>query len=118
MGKFQLLQLLLTHPLEFATLARFYLYHDQTRDITNPKEYKTSGYDRESMKKCWSFLDKTSRSFSMVIKELDGELARVVSEAGPLACRGFCRVGLLLTMLRGITVDLPILSRLERSRHH
>jgi len=79
MGAFQLFQLLLTHPLEFATLAQFYLYHDQTRDITNPKEFKTTGYDRESMKKCWYFLDKTSRSFSMVIKELDGDLARIVS---------------------------------------
>jgi hypothetical protein len=31
------------------------------------------------MRECWSWLDKTSRSFSMVIKELDGDLARVVS---------------------------------------
>lgn len=31
------------------------------------------------MRECWGFLDKTSRSFSMVIKELDGDLARVVS---------------------------------------
>jgi farnesyl-diphosphate farnesyltransferase len=78
MGKLQLLRTAFTHPLEFITLAQFYLYHDQTRDITNPKEFKTSGYDRESMKKCWEFLDKTSRSFAMVIKELDGDLARVV----------------------------------------
>lgn len=31
------------------------------------------------MRECWGWLDKTSRSFSMVIKELDGDLARVVS---------------------------------------
>lgn len=31
------------------------------------------------MRECWEWLDKTSRSFSMVIKELDGDLARVVS---------------------------------------
>jgi len=79
MGKLQLLQLLLTHPLEFVTLTQYYLYHDHSRDITNPKEFKTSGYDRESMRKCWYFLDETSRSFAMVIKELDGDLARVVS---------------------------------------
>ena len=79
MGKLQFVKLLLTHPLEFATLAQYYLYHDQKRDITDPKEFKTSGYDRETMKKCWYFLDQTSRSFSMVIKELDGDLARVVS---------------------------------------
>lgn len=50
-----------------------------TRDITDPKNYADTGYDRESMKRCWHFLDMTSRSFSMVIKELEGELARVVS---------------------------------------
>ena len=33
------------------------------------------------MKECWRLLDLTSRSFSRVIKELDGELARVVSQA-------------------------------------
>ncbi len=31
------------------------------------------------MRECWALLDQTSRSFSMVIKELDDELARVVS---------------------------------------
>src|SRR4051812_17954 len=81
MGKLQVVQLLLTHPLEFVTLAHYWLNRDQKRDITNPSEFKTSGYDRETMKKCWYFLDKTSRSFSMVIKELDGDLARVVSFA-------------------------------------
>lgn len=35
--------------------------------------------DREDMRKCWKFLDATSRSFSAVIKELEGELGRVVS---------------------------------------
>ncbi|KIM21135.1 hypothetical protein M408DRAFT_80958 [Serendipita vermifera MAFF 305830] len=80
MGKFQLLQLLFTHPSEFAAMAQYWLYHsDQKRDITNPKEFKTTGYDRETMKKCWHFLDMTSRSFAMVIKELDGDLARVIA---------------------------------------
>lgn len=30
------------------------------------------------MRKCWDFLDLTSRSFSAVIKELEGDLARTV----------------------------------------
>lgn len=30
------------------------------------------------MKRCWQFLDDTSRSFAAVIKELEGELTRVV----------------------------------------
>ncbi|PVF92996.1 farnesyl-diphosphate farnesyltransferase [Serendipita vermifera] len=78
MGKLQMLKLLVTHPLEFRTLAQFYLFHETKRDITSPQEYATSGYDRESMKRCWHFLDKTSRSFSAVIKELEGDLARVI----------------------------------------
>lgn len=51
----------------------------ETRDITKPEAFADTGYDRESMRRCWEFLDLTSRSFSMVIKELEGELARVVS---------------------------------------
>lgn len=73
-----MLTLLLTHPDEFRTLVQFWLYHDSKRDISSPQEYATSGWDRESMKKCWELLDKTSRSFSAVIKELDGDLARAV----------------------------------------
>jgi hypothetical protein len=30
------------------------------------------------MRRCWDFLDQTSRSFAAVIKELDGDLARTV----------------------------------------
>jgi farnesyl-diphosphate farnesyltransferase len=41
------------------------------------------------MRECWSWLDKTSRSFSMVIKELDGDLARVVRR---FAIRVFARL--------------------------
>lgn len=49
------------------------------RDITDPTQAEATGWKRETMRQCWAFLDQTSRSFSMVIKELDGELARVVS---------------------------------------
>ncbi|KDQ62002.1 hypothetical protein JAAARDRAFT_31480 [Jaapia argillacea MUCL 33604] len=78
MTALSMLTLLVTHPLEFRTLVQFYLYHDKKRDITSPSEHKTSGYDRKSMQRCWDFLDMTSRSFSAVIKELDGDLARVI----------------------------------------
>ncbi|KAG8815290.1 bifunctional farnesyl-diphosphate farnesyltransferase/squalene synthase [Serendipita sp. 401] len=78
MGKLQQLQLLFTHPTEFVALAQYWLYHEPKRDITSPQEFKTSGYDRETMKRCWFFLEKTSRSFAAVIKELDGDLARVI----------------------------------------
>ncbi|KAH7905343.1 squalene synthase [Hygrophoropsis aurantiaca] len=79
MGKIaHMLGLLLTHPTEFGTLVHFYLYHKAKRDITAPQEHPTSGWDRASMRRCWEFLDMTSRSFAVVIKELEGDLARTV----------------------------------------
>ncbi|KAI6096894.1 squalene synthase [Pisolithus croceorrhizus] len=79
MGKIAaLLVLLLTHPSEFRTLVQFYLYHEQKRDITAKQEHPTSGWDRSSMRRCWEFLDMTSRSFAAVIKELEGDLARTI----------------------------------------
>lgn len=78
-----MLTLLLTHPDEFRILVQFWLYHEQKRDISAQQEHPMSGWDRESMRRCWKFLDLTSRSFSAVIKELDGDLARTVSRRGP-----------------------------------
>ncbi|KAG6852766.1 hypothetical protein C0991_009263 [Blastosporella zonata] len=78
MGLSKWILLLLTHPNEFRSLAQFYLFHEKKRDITSMKEHATSGWDRESMRRCWAFLDQTSRSFSAVIKELDGDLARTI----------------------------------------
>ena len=75
----QYLLLLLTHPIEFRTLVQFNLYHEPKRDITSQKEHPSSGWDRHSMRECWRYLDLTSRSFSAVIKELEGDLARSVS---------------------------------------
>jgi hypothetical protein len=73
-----MLGLLLTHPNEFRTLLQFYLFHTQKRDITAQQEHPTSGWHRQSMRRCWDFLDLTSRSFAAVIKELEGDLARTV----------------------------------------
>jgi farnesyl-diphosphate farnesyltransferase len=81
MGAVNWIALLLTHPFEFRTLIQFWLYHEQKRDIAALKEHPTSGWDRASMRRCWEFLDMTSRSFSAVIKELEGDLARTVSNA-------------------------------------
>lgn len=80
MGAVNWIALLLTHPFEFRTLIQFWLYHEQKRDIAALKEHPTSGWDRASMRRCWEFLDMTSRSFSAVIKELEGDLARTVSK--------------------------------------
>lgn len=74
-----MLKLFFTHPNEFRILVQYWINHEQKRDITALTEHKTSGYDRATMRRCWELLDMTSRSFSAVIKEVDGELARVVS---------------------------------------
>jgi farnesyl-diphosphate farnesyltransferase len=79
MGVANYLVLLLTHPLEFRTLVQYKLYHANQRDLTAVREHPTSGWDRHSMRRCWHYLDLTSRSFSAVIKELEGDLARTVS---------------------------------------
>ncbi|KIM39543.1 hypothetical protein M413DRAFT_447022 [Hebeloma cylindrosporum] len=79
MGAVNWLALLVTHPLEFKTLLQFWLYYEQKRDIAALKEHPTSGWDRASMRRCWEFLDMTSRSFSAVIKELEGDLARTIA---------------------------------------
>ncbi|KAI0041831.1 farnesyl-diphosphate farnesyltransferase [Auriscalpium vulgare] len=78
MGAATLLRLLITHPIEFKTLLQYWAYHQPSRDITAKTEHKTSGYDRETMRKCWELLDHSSRSFASVIKEVDGDLARVI----------------------------------------
>lgn len=78
MGVLSILWMLLAHPDEARSMVQYRMYHMPKRDITNPSEYATSGYDRKAMKRCWEFLDMTSRSFSVVIKEIDGDLARVV----------------------------------------
>ncbi|KAF9236086.1 squalene synthase [Melanogaster broomeanus] len=79
MGKIgPMLGLLLTRPADFRTLVQFYLFHELKRDITSQQEHPTSGWDRATMRCCWSFLDLTSRSFAAVIKELDGDLARTI----------------------------------------
>ncbi len=79
MSAASMLTLLLTHPLEFRTLLQYKIWHEPKRDITNPSEHATSGWDRPSMQRCWYFLDMTSRSFAGVVKELEGDLARLVS---------------------------------------
>ncbi|KII88081.1 hypothetical protein PLICRDRAFT_125235 [Plicaturopsis crispa FD-325 SS-3] len=79
MGFATMLTLLLTHPIEFRTLVQFKLYHEQQRDLSDPAEHVTSGWNRKTMRRCWELLDMTSRSFSTVVKMLDGDLARVIA---------------------------------------
>ncbi|KAG9079245.1 bifunctional farnesyl-diphosphate farnesyltransferase/squalene synthase, partial [Ceratobasidium sp. UAMH 11750] len=78
MGIAAYLYLLCTHPNEFRSLVQYKLWHEAKRDITAQREHDTSGWDRQSMQRCWYFLDQTSRSFAAVIKELEGDMARMV----------------------------------------
>ncbi|KAG8936492.1 bifunctional farnesyl-diphosphate farnesyltransferase/squalene synthase [Tulasnella sp. 408] len=70
--------LALIHPVEFRSLIQYKLWHEQQRDLTATKEHANSGWDRATMRECWDFLDRTSRSFAAVIKQLDGDLARTI----------------------------------------
>jgi farnesyl-diphosphate farnesyltransferase len=79
MGFKDIVILALTHPDDLRTLIQYWAYHESQRDITLPNEHATSGWDRKSMRRCWELLDLSSRSFAAVIKEVDGDLARVVS---------------------------------------
>ncbi|KAG8984214.1 bifunctional farnesyl-diphosphate farnesyltransferase/squalene synthase [Tulasnella sp. JGI-2019a] len=78
MGAIDYVLLALTHPIEFRSLIQFSLWYERKRDITAVREHATSGWDRESMRECWMFLDRTGRGYSAVIKELEGDLARTV----------------------------------------
>jgi farnesyl-diphosphate farnesyltransferase len=78
MGVLAWVQYAIVHPLEFRSLVTYKLWYEPKRDITATKEHATSGFDRATMRRCWDFLDHTSRSFAAVIKELDGDLARTI----------------------------------------
>lgn len=113
MGFVNWVLLALTHPNEFCTLLQFYLYHEQKRDITSIKEYETSGWDRATMRRCWTLLDQTSRNFSAAIKELDGDLARTVPPHQkhpkvPLTSSQICLFYLVLRGLDTIEDDMTI----------
>lgn len=80
------LKLAVTRPNDLKTLIQYWIWHEKKRDITAMQEHPTSGWNRASMRKCWEFLDMTSRSFAAVIKELDGDLARVVRTSSSSPC--------------------------------
>nr|GAT47630.1 predicted protein [Mycena chlorophos] len=101
------LLLALTHPNEFRTLVQYKLWHSSTRELeTDP----TSGWERESMRKCWAFLDMTSRSFAAVIKELEGGLARTI-------CLYYLVLRGLDTIEDDMTLDAEYKPRLLRAFH-
>ncbi|TIB91734.1 hypothetical protein E3Q19_02292 [Wallemia mellicola] len=110
MSATDLVKLALTHPLEFRTLLQYKIWYEPKRDITSPEEHATTGFDRESMRTCWDFLDKTSRSFAPVIKELDSVLARVI-------CIFYLVLRGLDTVEDDMTIPLDVKEPILRSFH-
>ncbi|EPQ26727.1 uncharacterized protein PFL1_05706 [Pseudozyma flocculosa PF-1] len=76
MGLLSLLALGVTHPSELRSMIHYKVWRDPLNDIKQNPE--ASGWNRPQMQECWTFLDQTSRSFAAVIKELKGELSRVI----------------------------------------
>ncbi|KAF8321083.1 squalene synthase [Cantharellus anzutake] len=110
MGILGWLYLFARHPDDVRTLVQYKLWYEPKRDITNPAEWEATGYNRKDMKRCWEFLDMTSRSFASVIKELDGDLARATA-LFYLALRG------LDTVEDDMTISDEIKQPLLRSFH-
>ncbi|KAI9601242.1 hypothetical protein H4Q26_001053 [Puccinia striiformis f. sp. tritici PST-130] len=70
-----LVWLAIRHPQELKALVNYKLWYDPPNLQEHPE---VTRINEPNMQACWTFLDQTSRSFSAVIKELDGELSRVV----------------------------------------
>ncbi len=71
------------HPFEYRILAQYSVFHEPRRDITSPTEFATTRYNEPNMRKCWDLLDNTAGLYASVVKELDGDLGRVVSPGFP-----------------------------------
>ena len=82
MGAINWLTIFLKNPLEFnfKTLIQLFLYYLKRRNSAW-KEHPSSGWDRQTMRRCWELLDMTDKRWCMVAKQLDGDLLRVVSYA-------------------------------------
>ena len=71
---------LLKHPFEFnfKTLVQLYLYYRKHRNSAW-REDPTSGWDRQTMRRCWELFEVTDKGVCPLVKQLDGDLARAVS---------------------------------------
>ena len=80
MGAVKWITILLKYPLEinFKILIQFCLYYLKRRNSAW-KEHPSSGWDRQTMKRCWELLDMMDKPWCMLAKQLDGDLPRVVS---------------------------------------
>ena len=67
---------LLTHPSELRAVIQWTVWHD-------PLHERDPATETPNLKKCYDFLEQTSRSFSKVIQELQPELRVPVSISLP-----------------------------------
>lgn len=95
-----------TRPSELRAVLTWAIWRDE-KDLAADAD---AGYARPSMKRCWEFLPLTSRSFAAVIKELDGELCRVV-------CLFYLVLRGLDTVEDDMTLDIALKEDLLRNFH-
>eukprot|EP00051_Salpingoeca_urceolata_P001162 m.39003 g.39003 ORF g.39003 m.39003 type:complete len:420 (-) comp11227_c0_seq3:167-1426(-) len=96
----------LGHPAEVFALVDFMLLGGQRRIFPKPDLSE----ETPSMKRCYEFLDKTSRSFAAVIKALHTEMR-------PAICIFYLVLRGLDTVEDDMTIDSDVKSKLLRSFH-
>ena len=67
---------LLIRPQELRAVIQWKFFHD-------PLHVRDKANEQPSLKKCYDFLEMTSRSFSIVIQELEPELRVLVTPQNP-----------------------------------
>ncbi|PLW23733.1 hypothetical protein PCASD_01986 [Puccinia coronata f. sp. avenae] len=107
MGLLALAWLGIRHPQELKALVNYKLWYDPPNLEEHPE---LTRINEPNMKACWAFLDQTSRSFSAVIKELDGELSRVV-------CIFYLVLRGLDTIEDDMSIDIQLKETLLKSFH-
>ncbi|VDB94066.1 unnamed protein product [Peniophora sp. CBMAI 1063] len=77
MGMKDILASGLTQPGDLRVLAQYWLFSNQRRSAPQSSLTNTRR-DQKTMQRCWELLDTTNKNASYIVKELDGELARVM----------------------------------------
>ncbi|CAO3685550.1 unnamed protein product [Umbelopsis vinacea] len=105
----------LAHPSELNALIAYKFFRSESNVQRNQKLIANN----ENKKRCYDFLDKTSRSFSLVIQELDDELRDVVNTImmATLICLFYLVLRGLDTIEDDMTLDLNRKCEMLRSFH-
>ncbi|KAG0151592.1 hypothetical protein CROQUDRAFT_651006 [Cronartium quercuum f. sp. fusiforme G11] len=100
--------LALFHPRELKAVINYKVWHEPLRTLDDDPEASRINYP--AMQKCWTFLGQTSRSFSAVIKQLEGDLARVI-------CIFYLILRGMDTVEDDMTIDIKTKEKLLKSFH-